>query len=529
MKRSMWRVLSAALVLAAGSTSSLGQVPQSTEFTYQGQLTDNAQPANGQYDLQFELYSDAAGTTQVGSTFALDTVQVTNGLFTAALDFGAQFNGEQRWLKILVRRTGSGNPFTAIPPLVQITAAPVSLFAMRPWEPVAGGVAYPGGVAVGTASAPQGTLDVRSGDSSYILMDSAFGDLHFNGGSDGIFTLFSDAGNNGRVQFQGPLGANMVITNLGLVGIGTTDPQYSLHVTGHNAFAAMARIENLRDVNIPGSNGLEVFSEGATGVQSDSTTGWGVFGRSQTNTGVFGQTTGSNAAVAAVLGRNESNNTNAQAIYGYASHNAVGVMGISEGNDGMVAQSNAANRSGIYAFSTSANGVGGAFANFAGGVALKADGLAQVKILQILGGSDVAEPFDVAAPADGLSKVEPGMVVVIDTAHPGDLALSSMEYDSKVAGVISGANGLAPGMVLRAEGQLHADGQHPVAMSGRVWVWCDAAAGAIAPGDRLTTSATPGHAMRADDRSRSDGAVIGKAMTELKSGKGLVLVLVNLQ
>jgi hypothetical protein len=63
-----------------------------------------------------------------------------------------------------------------------------------------------------------------------------------------------------------------------------------------------------------------------------------------------------------------------------------------------------------------------------------------------------------------------------------------------------------------------------------VYVWCDAeVGGAITPGDRLTTSATPGHAMRVGDESRAAGAVIGKAMTELKEGTGLVLVLVNLQ
>jgi hypothetical protein len=70
---------------------------------------------------------------------------------------------------------------------------------------------------------------------------------------------------------------------------------------------------------------------------------------------------------------------------------------------------------------------------------------------------------------------------------------------------------------------------HPVALTGRVWCFCDASYGAIAPGDRLTTSATPGHAMKAADPDRAGGAVLGKAMSELKAGKGLVLVLVSMQ
>jgi hypothetical protein len=50
-----------------------------------------------------------------------------------------------------------------------------------------------------------------------------------------------------------------------------------------------------------------------------------------------------------------------------------------------------------------------------------------------------------------------------------------------------------------------------------------------APGDLLTTSEPPGHALKASDRERSHGALIGKAMTGLSAGRGLVLVLVNLQ
>jgi hypothetical protein len=77
--------------------------------------------------------------------------------------------------------------------------------------------------------------------------------------------------------------------------------------------------------------------------------------------------------------------------------------------------------------------------------------------------------------------------------------------------------------------QTIASGKYPVALSGRVYVWVDATHGAIHPGDLLTTSMTPGHAMKAGDRARAQGAMIGKAMTGLKTGKGLVLVLVTLQ
>lgn len=159
---------------------------------------------------------------------------------------------------------------------------------------------------------------------------------------------------------------------------------------------------------------------------------------------------------------------------------------------------------------------------------LDVNGDARVRILTITGGSDIAEPAAVTPTAE-VECVLPGMVMVIDPDHDGMLRPCVVTYDTAVAGVISGANGLSPGLVLRAEGNALADGEHPLAMTGRVWVLCDASQGAIRRGDRLTTSATPGHAMRAGDASQSDGAVIGKAMTELSEGTGLVLVLVNLQ
>jgi len=74
-----------------------------------------------------------------------------------------------------------------------------------------------------------------------------------------------------------------------------------------------------------------------------------------------------------------------------------------------------------------------------------------------------------------------------------------------------------------------ADGQHPVALTGRVYCWVDATHNAVEPGDLITTSDTPGHGMKASDHTKAQGAIIGKAMTSLPEGKGLVLMLVSLQ
>jgi hypothetical protein len=163
---------------------------------------------------------------------------------------------------------------------------------------------------------------------------------------------------------------------------------------------------------------------------------------------------------------------------------------------------------------------------------LHVQGTTMTGVLQITGGADFAENFEVnlqKANDDTMTtEVKAGMVVSIDPTSPGNLALSDRAYDRRVAGVISGAGGVKPGMVMSQEGTL-ADGKHPVALSGRVYCWADAAYGAIEPGDLLTTAPTPGHAMKVTEPIKAQGATLGKAMTSLKEGRGLVLVLVTLQ
>jgi hypothetical protein len=164
---------------------------------------------------------------------------------------------------------------------------------------------------------------------------------------------------------------------------------------------------------------------------------------------------------------------------------------------------------------------------------LEVNGNAKVRILQITGGSDLSEQFDVtnanASNAAAASEaIQSGMVVAIDPVQPGKLVICETAYDRKVAGIISGAGGIATGMLMGQQGST-ADGSTPVALAGRVYCWVDASHGAIAPGDLLTTSDTPGHAMKVSDYAKAQGAIIGKAMTGLDQGKGLVLVLVTLQ
>src|SRR3954463_4914490 len=96
---------------------------QGTEFTYQGRLADNGQPANGLYDLTFKLFNASASGSQVDVTITYSAVTVSNGLFSAVLDFAGSFPGADRWLEISVRPNGGG-VFTTLSPRQKLTSTP---------------------------------------------------------------------------------------------------------------------------------------------------------------------------------------------------------------------------------------------------------------------------------------------------------------------------------------------------------------------------------------------------------------------
>ena len=134
--------------------------------------------------------------------------------------------------------------------------------------------------------------------------------------------------------------------------------------------------------------------------------------------------------------------------------------------------------------------------------------------------ADCAEDFDIATEV----AAEPGSVMVL--GNNGTLYPCADAYDKRVVGVVSGAGALKPGIVL----DRHKSDQirMPVALLGKAFCKVDAGHGSIDVGDMLTTSTTFGHAMKADP-GRAFGAVIGKALSALESGCGLIKILIALQ
>lgn len=137
-------------------------------------------------------------------------------------------------------------------------------------------------------------------------------------------------------------------------------------------------------------------------------------------------------------------------------------------------------------------------------------------------GGDYAESVDVTGDR---KTYEPGDVLVIDRIASDKFAHSTTPYSRLVAGIYS----TKPGLTGRRQGRTVTGEEAPMAMLGIVPTKVSTENGAIEVGDLLVSSATEGYAMKGTDASKMMGAVIGKAMARLDSGKGVIEVLVSLQ
>jgi hypothetical protein len=305
----------------------------------------------------------------------------------------------------------------------------------------------------------------------------------------------------------------------GNVGIGTTSPATALDVSGTTKATGfqLTTSPTAGHVLTCDASGVGTWQEatggltlpyegtlnsGSAGIHiTNNGSGAGLHGQSNTGIGVKAQSSGTTVDHPAM----HAQNTNA---------NGIGIVSTTASTDANTVVVNKGSGELIKGFS----GPTGGDLVFC----VQNNGATSVTVLNITGGADLAEQFEVT------EQTVPGTVVAIDPDQPGKLCVAHGAYNRRVAGVVSGANDLAAGMVLNDPSATL--NTRPVTLTGRVWVLCDATDGPIEPGDLLTTAERPGHAMTATDPARSHGAVLGKAMTRLEKGQtGLVLVLVNLQ
>ncbi|MCK7592934.1 hypothetical protein [Pseudomarimonas salicorniae] len=123
--------------LLAGSTDA---APIGSAFTFQARLSEDGQPASGQYDLEFELFDAEQGGSPIGLIPISGLIGTDGavgeegrigreGLISVMLDFGdGAFVGDARWLEVRVRKQGESE-FTTLQPRQPILSTPYALHA----------------------------------------------------------------------------------------------------------------------------------------------------------------------------------------------------------------------------------------------------------------------------------------------------------------------------------------------------------------------------------------------------------------
>jgi hypothetical protein len=532
------------IITALGLMAGLAQVgkaaPMGTAWTYQGRLMDANNPADGLYDLQFALFADPIlSGSQIGPTVEANDIDIIDGYFTVELDFGDKtFNGDARWLEIGIRPWDSEERHTLLTPRQEVTPVPYSLQTRGIFVDSAGNVG------IGTKS-PDKKLTVAFGDFAVYPGPSEPSIITngYNiklGDPDGIYN---------QVFLEIDDLTEKFVFNNGNVGIGTANPLYDLHVHDSAGHAyVMAKSETGFAFFIAdgiNNSGLTMKENGTTKANVYWNTANNSLSLSESGVdGLVVKYGKVGIGMASPQGKLEVSHDGA--AHDLVVNPSTGNVGIGSTTPSGILYTNSKNleiegtapsivlddTEGIYQndFEIVNGGDRVLFRDATAGVdvmALELSGTRNtiVRALEITGGSDLSERFEVSTEDE---QVKPGMVVCIDPESPGDLVVSKIAYDRTVAGIVSGAGGVKPGMLMSQEGT-EACGKHPVALTGRVYCWADASRSPIEPGDLLTTSDTPGHAMKVTDYNKSQGATLGKAMTSLKEGKGLVLVLVSLQ
>lgn len=479
----------AALFLAAALPRfASAEAPRTLSFHGVLAGADSTPVADGEHVLTFRLY---------------DALTDGNLLWTEADRTVAVAGGQGRFNAVL----GDPTPFALafdLPYFLEIQVAGEDA-PMAPRLPLAA-APYALNASGGAATLELPFAGAISADSTYGIT------VNSTGGGSGGFRAITDSGRGFWGTTNGSYGiyGEAKTTGVGVQGVSISSAGVAgFTTTGVGVLAQSAGTgQGLRAIS--GNRAVWATSTGASyGVFAESDTGIGVQGRSNAGTGVAGIS----GPWVGTYGQSDTS----FGVWG-ASNSSSGVVGTSTAWYGVYGES--ANSSGVVGVSKgAASAVYGR--SDGGGLAGHFDGRVRVNVLEIMGGADLAENFNVSEAA------EPGTVMAIDTKNPGRLRIAQGTYNRKVAGVVSGANRLEAGMVLTDPAA--PTGGVAVALTGRVWVKCDASNGPIEPGDMLTTSETPGHAMKVTDHGKAMGATVGKAMTGLETGEGLVLALVSLQ
>lgn len=176
-----------------------------TRFTYQGELQFQGAPAEGEFDLEACVYAVPSGGSPLACSAPIEDLPIVAGRFTTSFDFGAIFDGSERYLELRVRGGAEGGAHQPLSPRQAMSPAPQAQYAAR--APFAG-----------LSGVPASLLD---GDQTGITQIVAGAGL-----SGGMITA------SGTIAVQ-PGGITSAMLQTGAVGAAQIDPsQVQARITG---------------------------------------------------------------------------------------------------------------------------------------------------------------------------------------------------------------------------------------------------------------------------------------------------------
>jgi hypothetical protein len=393
-------VLTTMLVSAPATTPAAAV---GTSFTYQGQLSVNGAPADGVCNLQFALFAAAGGGSALATVGPL-AVTIDKGLFTVALDFGANFAGADRWLEISA--ACPGNATQVLAPRQPITAAPYALFANT-----AGTVPDASVTSAKIADGAIATSDLGDGVvTSAKIANSTITDSDIDttkvqkrvSGTCAAGTALTQINSDGTVACVAAGDITAVTAGGGLSGGGnsgavtlgvavplalTSDVSFSEGViTGTTSTPGALHI-GVKGVAL-GTDGTGVYGIGDNGTGAN-----GVLGSGDSGTGVNGvSNTGNAVAGTTISGVGVSGK----------SYQSFGVHGMSEGSgssgDGVRGTATGPNGNGVHGISNNGSGAYGVFGESTSGYAGYLSGTVKIvgTLIKSAGSFTIDHPLDPA-------------------------------------------------------------------------------------------------------------------------------------
>ena len=526
---------------AEGVTVAASEVTTSS-ISYQGRLADTAgEPLSGTYTMTFRLYGVVSG----GTVLDTDThsVEVTEGLFNTAVDFDQEyFDGRALWIGITVGIDPEMSPRQ------ELRSVPYAL-SLRPGAVITGSVSDAPALHVGNfGNGGAGIFAYTIGDSSYGVVvstsgadsggvgaltsgDSSYGVGVTTSGTDSDGFVAETSGENSAgvwVKTTGDSSEGVWIKTTGKDSPGVSAVTYGDSSEGVTAFTAGDGSAGV----IVGTSGVD--STGVVvGTTGDNGLGVYAFTYGEGSRGVYANTTGDNSVGVYVdtYGKNSQGvraNTmgdDSPGVFAYTlGDNSFGLSALTTGDlsAGVAVTTSGDDSPGVFAESEKSDGIYADTSRLDHKYGVRTPDKMYADYGYDTSSSDIAEYFAVH------EDVEPGTVMVIGDVSK--LECSTEAYDTTVAGIVSTAPGVALGT-----NETGNEGEKLIAVAGRVPCKIDASYASVKPGDLLTTSDTPGHAMKAQPVVIGEveiyrpGTTLGKALEPLDSGTGVIEVLVTLQ